>query len=62
MPFVDGEHLRTWGDLNELTALIRHYISNTTEREQIASKGYQFVKENYTFDNMVKNLLKIYKA
>lgn len=62
MPFVDGEHLRTWGDLNELTALIRHYISNTTEREQIASKGHQFVKENYTFDNMVKNLLKIYKA
>lgn len=62
MPFIDGEHLRTWNDLNELTALIRHYLSNTEERQKIAKAGHDFVMQNYTFDNMVQNIIKLYKA
>lgn len=62
MPYQDGVHLRTWSDITELTGLIRYYISNTTERQEIARKGHEFVRENYTFDKMVKNLINIYKG
>jgi spore maturation protein CgeB len=61
MPFIDGEHLRVWKTFPELIGLINYYLENENERKQIAKQGNDFVKENYTFDNMVYNLIKIYE-
>lgn len=61
MPFVDGEHLRTWQTFRELIHMIEHYLRNDAERIEIAMQGQQFVKENYTFDAMVKNMIKEYE-
>ena len=60
MPFVDGLHLRTWKTFPELISLIKYYLEHEDERKQIAIKGNEFVKENFTFDAMIKNLIKIY--
>ena len=60
MPFIDGVHLRTWQTFRELLDLINHYLANEDERKQIAKQGHDFVRENYTFDNMIKNIIKIY--
>lgn len=61
MPFIDGIHLRTWKTFPELVQLIHYYLSNEDERKQLAKQGQEFVRGNYTFDNMVKNLIKIYE-
>jgi len=61
MPFVDGQHLRTWKTFPELVSLINYYLENEDERKQIAMQGNEFVKKNFTFDNMVFNLINIYK-
>jgi spore maturation protein CgeB len=42
--------------------LLRYYLDDhKEERDMIAKQGNEFVKANYTFDNMVKNLIKIYE-
>jgi spore maturation protein CgeB len=61
MPFVDGEHLRTWKTFPELIGLIKYYLEHEDERKQIAMQGNEFVKKNYSFDAMIKNLIKIYE-
>lgn len=63
MPFIDNVHVRTWNTLPELLNLINYYLDpkNKAERDQIAKQGHDFVKENYTFDEMVKNLIYIYE-
>lgn len=60
MPFVDGLHLRTWTNFRELLELINYYLEHDDERRDIAKQGHDFVRANYTFDNMVKNIIKIY--
>lgn len=61
MPFVSGKHLYTWRTIPELIRLIEYYMLHDEEREMIAKEGHEYVKENFTFDCMVKNLLNIYK-
>jgi hypothetical protein len=63
MPFIDNVHVRTWNTLPELLNLINYYLdpNNKAERDQIGKQGHDFVKENYTFDEMVKNLIYIYE-
>ena len=61
MPFIDGQHLRTWQTFRELIELINYYLEHEDERKELALKGQQFVKENYTFDKMVKNIIKEYE-
>lgn len=63
MPFIDGVHVRVWNTLPELLNLINYYLddNNKAERQAIAKQGNEFVKANYTFDQMVKNLIGIYE-
>jgi spore maturation protein CgeB len=61
MPFVDGEHLIKWKTFPELIGLIKYYLEHEDERKQIATQGNEFVKKNYSFDAMIKNLIKIYE-
>ena len=62
MPFIDGVHVRTWNSLYDLMVLLRYYLDDhKEERDLIAKQGNEFVKQNYTFDRMVKNLIGIYE-
>jgi len=63
MPFKDGVHLRTFDNIPQLIELVKRYASDIhmKERELIRQTGHEFVKENYTFDKMVKNLIEIYE-
>ncbi len=63
MPYIDGVHLRTWKTIPELIELIHHYSNdaNKDERDRIAKNGNEFVKNNFTFNNMVKNIVKYYE-
>ena len=61
MPYVDGYHLKTWKSFKDLIKLIDYYLDNETERKQIAMQGEEFVRFNYTFDNMIKNIIKEYE-
>jgi DNA topoisomerase VI subunit A len=54
----------SWNTLPELLNLmLRYYLDdkNQAERQAIAHQGNEFVKQNYTFDRMVKNLIGIYE-
>jgi hypothetical protein len=58
MPFIDGVHVRTWNSLYDLMVLLRYYLDDHKEEQDlIARQGNEFVKENYTFDSMVKNII-----
>jgi spore maturation protein CgeB len=62
MPFIDHVHVRTWNSLYDLMVLLRYYLDDhKEERDLIAKQGNEFVKANYTFDKMVKNLIQIYE-
>jgi spore maturation protein CgeB len=56
--FIDGVHLRTWSNLNELTTLIDYYLNHEEERKQIALNGQKLVQENYTWENRMSKQLK----
>lgn len=62
MPYEDGRHLVCWDSLPELVEKIRYYLSHEQERKQIAKQGEEYVRNTFSFDMMIKNLLKIYKG
>ena len=61
--FKDGVHLRTWNTLEELENLCIHYMNpeNESERIKIANAGMELAHEKFTFNNMIENLIEIYK-
>lgn len=63
LDYEDKVHLRIWRSLEELKGLINHYLdpANELERREIALNGMIHVKERFTFDQMVKNLIKIHE-
>jgi len=57
LPLKSGQHLvcccaKDMGDI------IKHYLKNTQERELIAQQGYDFVKNNYTMTQSLRQALK----
>jgi spore maturation protein CgeB len=55
-----GKHLVVFNDLNELISKCRHYLSNENERNEIALCGYEYVRDNFSFTMMAKNIIKLY--
>lgn len=47
--FIEGEHLRTFKDLDEMIYLINYYLKNEDERMAIAEEGCKFVHKKYTW-------------
>lgn len=60
MPYEDGEHLRVWDTLEELSALIRYYLQDEEERVRIVTQGNEYVRREFTFDKMVEKLIKLW--
>jgi spore maturation protein CgeB len=56
--FIDGVHLRTWTNENELASLIDYYLNHEEERKLIASNGEKLVKEYYTWEYRINKQLK----
>jgi spore maturation protein CgeB len=63
MPYIDGVHVKVFKTLPELLHLIRHYSNDTNkpERDRIARQGQEFVRNTFTFDHMVTNIIKYYE-
>ncbi len=58
----NGIHLRTWNTLGDLEVLIQNYLQPSMEMERriIVEKGMLHCMKNFTFDNMIKNLISLY--
>ncbi len=55
-----GDHFDVFHDIPGLIERCHFYLEHDTERKRIAALGSQHVHANFTFENMVNNLLKIY--
>lgn len=52
VPFVDGQHLVV-RSVKQMPKTIKHYLDHPEEAREIAERGYNYIKNNYT---MTKNL------
>ena len=56
--FTNKKHLVWYKNENELCELIKYYLVNEKEREEIALEGQKEVCKNYTYDKCVEKILK----
>lgn len=59
--FKVGTHLHTYNSLEELTLKVSYFLNNELERNQVAMQGYDYVRANFTFNNMAKNIKLIFE-
>lgn len=57
--FEVGKHLDVWDNVEDLTRKIDFYLNNDKEREKIRKEGCEFVRQNYTWNNVMVELKKI---
>lgn len=59
MDYVDGVHLVTFENMNDLVDKIKYYLCHDEERNKIAYLGQQLVLSRNTFRHQVKNIIKL---
>ena len=59
--YQNGEHLEVWNNFDELKALIDKHLENDYLRQKIVDNGCKLVHERFTFEEMIKNILKLVK-
>lgn len=60
LDFKVGKHLETFKTYEELTEKIDYYLQNDEARNKIALAGCKHVHKNFTTENMVNDILRIY--
>lgn len=57
--FTDGENIvfYEYDNFNQLKSKIDFYLNNDKEREKIRDNGFEFVKENATYNNRLSQML-----
>ncbi|MDD6038065.1 MAG: DUF3880 domain-containing protein [bacterium] len=55
--FTPGRDLVVFHDLDELKSLTDYYLSHPKEREAIAQNGYETVKENYSYEKVLAQVI-----
>jgi tetratricopeptide (TPR) repeat protein len=57
--FEDSKHLAYWhfNDVGNLVDKIEYYLTHEEERERIAAAGYRYVRENFSVDKTIQELL-----
>lgn len=55
-----GENIETFLDISDLIKKCYYYLENSQKRQKIADAGYELAHKNYTFDNVINNIIKIY--
>lgn len=55
----DKKHLVYWrfNDIEDLVDKVRYYLTHEEEREKIAATGYEFLRENFTMERPIQDLL-----
>jgi len=56
--FKPGAHLDTYESADDCVEKIRHYINHPDEREAIAKRGHEVVKQSHTYDARARWLLR----
>lgn len=59
--FIENKHLVAFNSIPEMADLCKHYLAQNHKREKIAERGSEYVHKYFTFDCMIKNLIKIYE-
>lgn len=57
--FVIGEHLDIYTTKQDLLDKVKYYLSNDYIRNKIAENGYNYVRENHTYVNRAKDVVRI---
>jgi spore maturation protein CgeB len=57
--FQVGTHLDTFGSLDSMIVQIDKYLSHETEREQIAKAGQELASKEFSYQNVVKQILEL---
>jgi len=57
--FERGVHLDWFENFDEMIDLIKKYLSNEQERNEIARIGSNYVRENHTWKNRIEEMLKV---
>lgn len=60
MDYTPGVHLDTFHNLDEMIQKCKYYLTYPEAREKIALQGQQHCLNNFTFDHMAKNVIKLY--
>lgn len=58
--FEIGKHLDVYQNMSDLVAKCHYYLDNENERQVISENGYKYCHQNFTYDNMAKEILKLY--
>lgn len=53
---IDGVHLVTWSDLDDLAGKIAYYLQNEAQARRIAQQGQAHVLRNHSFEARLKEL------
>lgn len=56
-----GEELVTYGDLDELVWLVDVYLKDEVRRKQIARRGQERVKHDFSFEKALRTILEVLK-
>ncbi len=60
--FRHGEHLASYKPEDNIVSIIKYYLNNDREREEISRKGREFVLEKHTYEHRVKTVFETIKA
>ncbi|MFX1274380.1 MAG: glycosyltransferase [Promethearchaeota archaeon] len=57
--FKKEEHLDWFQDMDNMLEKIKYYIQNPALRENIAQKGYEFVKNNFSWEKIMEKIINL---
>jgi len=59
--YIDGKHFVVYRDMRDLQRKIRYYMTHDRQREKIAKQGMEFVRETYSNEKRVQDMIKLMK-
>lgn len=57
--YTEGENIVIFKSIPDMIEKIYYYLENDLERKRIAKNGYDLTHKNWTWDCMIKNLIKL---
>lgn len=60
--FIDGRELVGWDDFDDLKKQINWLLERPDNIKMVGKLGFEVAKNNFTFDSMCENIIKIYNA
>jgi spore maturation protein CgeB len=60
--FIPGRHLSVFTNLEELMLKVNQLLENDELRDEIRKSGYNLVLQNYTYEQLAKQLLEQYES